>query len=57
MRTHIELDDHLLTQVQNLGRFAIQKAAVSAALAAVDYRKAAAIYRRCRFQGHNPIHH
>ncbi|MCK7580678.1 MAG: type II toxin-antitoxin system VapB family antitoxin [Chromatiales bacterium] len=33
MRTHIELDDHLLTQVQDLGRFATKKAAVNTALA------------------------
>jgi len=57
MRTHIELDDHLLTQVQTLGRFAIQKTGVSAALAAVDCREAAVIYRRCRSQVHHPIHH
>jgi len=33
MRTNIELDDRLLTQVQNLGRFATKKAAVNTALA------------------------
>jgi Arc/MetJ family transcription regulator len=37
MRTHIELDDQLLTQVQNLGRFATKKAAVNTALA--EYAK------------------
>ncbi len=33
MRTHIELDDRLLTQVQHLGQFATKKAAVNTALA------------------------
>jgi Arc/MetJ family transcription regulator len=37
MRTHIELDEHLLTQVQNLGRFTTKKAAVNTALA--EYAK------------------
>lgn len=37
MRTHIELDEHLLTQVQHLGRFATKKAAVNTALA--EYAK------------------
>jgi Arc/MetJ family transcription regulator len=37
MRTHIELDEHLLTQVQNLGHFATKKAAVNTALA--EYAK------------------
>ena len=37
MRTHIELDDQLLAQVQNLGRFATKKAAVNTALA--EYAK------------------
>lgn len=37
MRTNIDIDDHLLTQVQNLGRFATKKAAVNAALA--EYAK------------------
>ena len=33
MRTHIELDDRLLTQVQHLGQFTTKKAAVNTALA------------------------
>lgn len=37
MRTNIELDDRLLAQVQNLGRFATKKAAVNTALA--EYAK------------------
>ncbi len=37
MRTHIELDVRLLTQVQQLGRFPTKKAAVNAALA--EYAK------------------
>lgn len=37
MRTNIDIDDRLLTQVQNLGRFATKKAAVNAALA--EYAK------------------
>jgi len=37
MRTHIELDERLLAQVQHLGRFATKKAAVNAALA--EYTK------------------
>lgn len=37
MRTHIELDDQLLAQVQQLGRFPTKKAAVNAALA--EYAK------------------
>ena len=37
MRIHLELDEHLLTQVQNLGCFATQRAAVNTALA--EYAK------------------
>ena len=37
MRTHIELDDAMLDQVLNLGRFASKKAAVNAAL--TEYAK------------------
>ena len=33
MRTHIELDDQLINQVVQLGRFSTKKAAVHAALA------------------------
>ena len=32
MRTHIELDDHLLSQVIHLGNFSTKKAAIHAAL-------------------------
>ena len=32
MRTHLELDDHLLNQVIQLGHFTTKKAAVNAAL-------------------------
>jgi Arc/MetJ family transcription regulator len=37
MRTHIELDERLLNQVQQLGRFGTKKAAVNTALA--EYAK------------------
>lgn len=37
MRTHIEIDNQLLTQVQQLGHFPTKKAAVNAALA--EYAK------------------
>jgi Arc/MetJ family transcription regulator len=49
MRTHIELDDSLLNQVINLGKFETKKAAVNAALA--DYVKRLKRARLLKLEG------
>lgn len=49
MRTHVEIDDNVLSQVQSLGNFSTKKAAIQAALS--DYLNALKRQKLLALQG------